>query len=642
MTRAFHIAQEFATVGRNYHLDLNAPFLVSGVQHTALTYIIAEQKNIQTFGKLHELGADVNKGDSNGFTPLIHYIRLNKLTELQALLRDFKIDTRKPDAQGRTIIHHAVRSGEYASFENVDLLNFLATHEDINRPDNRGFTPLDYANLQESGRMKAALEKLGGRANQSSIRRAPTSMLNELEFPSKEYNFEEDFERFLEDCKTKADNNKQTFTDKIPVDHNAVGNYEVVYENGEPFDTYMVKVEISYGYYSGNTFYKMQILREKVRDIYILFTKWGRVGTDGQYQQTPFSKLDDAKKEWCSIFKSKSGNDWENRHQFVKQHKKYRLVPFVFKNEYKQYIKALNYVDTRLPNPKTPKPIYKLLRRVLNLKWITNALEEEHHLDTTLMPLHMIKKQNILQAEQVLERIAGCIQAFEAAAKDQKLEEAQKLADELTKYSNEFYELLPNSKFKDRAMPPIKRENELKQAALLVKNMLMFEVSSKMIAAASLNAQKVHPVDYCYNVLGCKITPMQIDSDEFKILKLYMNNGGKKELITFLKNIYAVERPNERDNIKKWEKHGNKMLLWHGTKPENVVGILQTGFRIAPADTNHSGAMFGNGVYFADMIEKAWQYSSHWRTKYMTKYRYLLLCEVALGKSKQVYSSENV
>src|SRR5690606_16772642 len=130
---------------------------------------------------------------------------------------------------------------------------------------------------------------------------------------------------------------------KCEVDENAVGNYEVCYDGTDPFDCYMVKVDISYGYYSGNTFYKMQILRERVRDVYILFTRWGRVGTDGQYQQTPFSKLDDAKKEFCSIFKSKSGNLWEDRHNFVNVEKKYRLVPVTKRTKVENFIKAINY-----------------------------------------------------------------------------------------------------------------------------------------------------------------------------------------------------------------------------------------------------------------------------------------------------------
>jgi hypothetical protein len=121
----------------------------------------------------------------------------------------------------------------------------------------------------------------------------------------------------------------------------------------------------------------------------------------------------------------------------------------------------------------------------------------------------------------------------------------------------------------------------------------------------------------------------------------------------FIANIFAVERKHERENFEAWRKSkdANNMLLWHGTKAENVVGILQTGFRIAPSGVEHTGAMFGEGVYFADIFNKAYQYSQTRRygrwgraqpsTKKPAK-RYIFLCEVALGNMKVLYESEQV
>jgi|JI9StandDraft_1071089.scaffolds.fasta_scaffold228563_1 hypothetical protein len=120
----------------------------------------------------------------------------------------------------------------------------------------------------------------------------------------------------------------------------------------------------------------------------------------------------------------------------------------------------------------------------------------------------------------------------------------------------------------------------------------------------------------------------------------------------FIANIFAVERMHERENFQTWKEkteNGSNMLLWHGTKAENVVGILQTGFRIAPSDAQHTGAMFGEGVYFADIFNKAYQYSqsnnfNHFGSKQAKKpaKRYIFLCEVALGTMKVLYQAEQV
>ena len=127
--------------------------------------------------------------------------------------------------------------------------------------------------------------------------------------------------------------------------------------------------------------------------------------------------------------------------------------------------------------------------------------------------------------------------------------------------------------------------------------------------------------------------------------------NGNQKMTNFISNIYAVERRDERENIKKWDKIGNKMLLWHGTKPENVLGILQTGFRIAPACAETTGAMFGPGVYFTDLFNKSYNYTSG--TQYQTfnptskrilkaPKKYVFLCEVALGNSNKLFQSKNV
>ena len=46
--------------------------------------------------------------------------------------------------------------------------------------------------------------------------------------------------------------------------------------------------------------------------MYILFTRWGRIGDSGQYQHTPYHKLSEAVTEFCKIFRAKTGNYWSN------------------------------------------------------------------------------------------------------------------------------------------------------------------------------------------------------------------------------------------------------------------------------------------------------------------------------------------
>ena len=67
------------------------------------------------------------------------------------------------------------------------------------------------------------------------------------------------------------------------------------------------------------------MLYDSIRDLYVVFTRWGRIGEDEMNQRTPFNNIDEAKKEFCSIFKSKTGNDFLDLDNFTRVAKKYTI-----------------------------------------------------------------------------------------------------------------------------------------------------------------------------------------------------------------------------------------------------------------------------------------------------------------------------
>ena len=73
------------------------------------------------------------------------------------------------------------------------------------------------------------------------------------------------------------------------------------------------------------------------------------------------------------------------------------------------------------------------------------------------------------------------------------------------------------------------------------------------------------------------------------------------------------------------------MLLWHGSRFSNFVGIISQGLRIAPPEAPRTGYLFGKGVYFADMAAKSAPYTCY---NLSDNVGLFLLCEVALGNPK--------
>lgn len=142
----------------------------------------------------------------------------------------------------------------------------------------------------------------------------------------------------------------------------------------------------------------------------------------------------------------------------------------------------------------------------------------------------------------------------------------------------------------------------------------------------------VNPTDYIYDSLQTKISLMQSGTPEFELIKQYMQSTASNNL-DFKKcqkfNLFKVERKGEGDRYKHLD---DRRLLFHGSSMTNMMGILTQGLRIAPPEAPASGYMFGKGLYFADKFEKSQNYShgGH-QTKVM------LLCEVALGKSMDLY-----
>lgn len=82
----------------------------------------------------------------------------------------------------------------------------------------------------------------------------------------------------------------------------------------------------------------------------------------------------------------------------------------------------------------------------------------------------------------------------------------------------------------------------------------------------------------------------------------------------------AIYNPDDLDN---------KMLLFHGSRFSNYVGILSNGMRIAPPEAPRSGYLFGKGVYFADFAGKSAPYCCSYLSNGIGIF---VICEVALGK----------
>ena len=57
----------------------------------------------------------------------------------------------------------------------------------------------------------------------------------------------------------------------------------------------------------------------------MLWTRWGRIGQVGQYQKTPFNTEEEAEKEFCKVFRQKTGTQWKDIETYDPVYKKYQV-----------------------------------------------------------------------------------------------------------------------------------------------------------------------------------------------------------------------------------------------------------------------------------------------------------------------------
>ena len=139
----------------------------------------------------------------------------------------------------------------------------------------------------------------------------------------------------------------------------------------------------------------------------------------------------------------------------------------------------------------------------------------------------------------------------------------------------------------------------------------------------------------CYN----KIVILNKNTDIYKLISKYVFiNKGSTLLHQFdfeIDNIYEL---NNNDNIynENFIELSNIKYLWHGTRFSNILSILNTGLKIAPKNIPRHGAMFGNGLYFANCSTKSFNYCL---SEIFDNNACLLLCKVSCGNQFQINNS---
>ncbi|XP_067682285.1 poly [ADP-ribose] polymerase tankyrase-like [Haliotis asinina] len=539
------------------------------------------------------------------------------------------VDLDATDNQGWTIIHHLVSPLELGTFDQVELLCTLAqAGATLDKKDNAGLTPLDYALIRGAPNIAKELQKLLKSEKEEKATFTSFEVSDGILSDGVKVNFQADYEKVMEKLKAEAMDEDDSST---PVDAHCLNRdtSEVAEDTKQhiPYDVLLSKVDVSYGYYGMYNFYKMQLVYQKGKDMYLLFTRWGRIGDEGQFQHTPFPKKEDGVKEFCKVFRSKTGNDWANVKTYVNHPKKYRLVP---REQKHTKVKSVDFtLNSEIPS-KLPLPIQDLMKEMSNQTMLHNSVLKAG-VDTNYMPFGRIKREALLEARSILTQLSELIQAIDKQKRNNAhndMSTFQDNCDKIASLTNDYYNLVPSPGFEYEAIKPIKKKERLKTCLRFLSDMLDIEIASRIVLGSQQHLKDMNPLDYIYRSVGCQIEPLSPDTLESQYILTYINSSHQSSKVH---SIYKLSRPGEEEQLRSLNM-SNHCLLWHGSSMSNFLSILSRGLLVAPPEAPHTGHLFGEGIYFADTFAKSHGYSYNHNPESDAKL--MLLCQVALGTSK--------
>ncbi|XP_068156658.1 poly [ADP-ribose] polymerase [Drosophila tropicalis] len=372
-----------------------------------------------------------------------------------------------------------------------------------------------------------------------------------------------------------------------------------------------------------NSYYKVQLLEADKKNKYWVFRAWGRIGTTiGKNKVEDFGNLLEAIENFKSVYADKTGNDFDDRHNFVKVPG--RMYPIDI-----QYDEANDLADAA-KNQSIPSKLDMSVQNLIKLIFDVDNMKRtmmEFHIDMEKMPLGKLSLKQIESAYKVVTEIYDLINSNPTNAK-------------LIDTTNRFYTLIPHN-FGVHAPPLIDTIEQVENLRQMLDSLAEIEVAYNLIKTED-SGEDINPLDKHYEQLKTQLNTLDKSSEEFATIKKYVQNTHASTHSSYeleIVDVFKVARQGESRRYKPFKKLHNRKLLWHGSRLTNFVGILSHGLKIAPPEAPPTGYMFGKGIYFADMVSKSANYCC---TSQQNSTGLMLLSEVALGNMMECNAAEYV
>ena len=634
---------------------------------TPLIYSIQKIEDCSVLKFLVSTGSfDLNKCDENKKSPIMHAVASGNLDKVNCLLEKnsasagnletnicSKIDLATVDSQGQCVAHCAVQAAINLGVENVDIVDCLILNGVNFNEVSDGFSKTAYQLALDNKFYKLADRmRIGNRCMVPKDLKPPELPKVEMKDPLAINESPVDFAAISADMfeKFKTTFSRQDFVAEI--DKHVVASVgskaEVVVDNGFPMDARLIRVETGEApnprvvcFY----FYKMQLVHAPSRNGYYLHINSGLVGKQEptQVQSQLIQSLEQAKKEFSRLFKTKTDNLWDayREQKFVLKPRKYTVL----KSDYcrkvnvepiSDELSALATVTVESEIEKSKPVIFQLVEEVLS-----QTVLSLDFLSTSDSDLADFRFELCSTSDGIIDKLKNEMSSMQSLVDELEVQLSLKspnwsqvltTSHKMNTLSNEIYYSLPVS-FDPCSFQPFYTKKGIKLLAVIIESIRNFHKYSQVLLSsmAKMQSEKIHPVDFVLKNLSLQIVPLPQDDVVVEMLNQCVNKVCKTHR---MKQLFAVnstqskslivenEKEKEQSDLEQYKNH---MLLWYPMRHRNVMSLLTEGVtRIVaqePFRLNEPSAQFTDCSLEA--LKKAVP---------IKESLYMVLCHVNLGR----------
>ncbi|KAK8550792.1 hypothetical protein V6N12_039480 [Hibiscus sabdariffa] len=335
-----------------------------------------------------------------------------------------------------------------------------------------------------------------------------------------------------------------------------------------------------------------------------LYYKKGRVGDDPNALERleEWKDVDGAVKEFVRLFEEVTGNDfepWEREKKFQKKPLKFYPIDMDDGVDVRCGGLGLRQLGVAATHCKLEPTVANFMKILCSQEIYRYALMEMD-LDAPDLPMGMLSNIHLKKCEEVL---------LEFVEKLKSMKESGPKAEAVwSDFSQRWFTLMHSVR------PFIFRDYQ----ELADHCAASFECVRDIVVASHVIGHMGDdtlddPLSDRYKRIGCTISPVDKDSDDYKMILNYVEKTYEPvkvadiEYEISVENIFSVETK-EGASFDEVKKLANKRLLWCGTRSSNLLRHLHKGFQPASCSLPVPGYMFGKGIVCSDAAAEAARY----------------------------------